>query len=408
MNCTLPWFEMFVRNTGIARPCCYFAQSPSLMMTESGNLDIVQFWNGTFMQEVRGSWRDRRIAGTGCEDCRLLKFDLPVLPYLSMPENELSPRQCANLRQAQDEFRSQRSIMRAYPVKYTFEFGHQCNLRCAMCPQFDKVTAPRLDHEALLRQAEILSLADQISLQGGEPFVIPSVLRLIEAFSRIPDFATVRLTFVTNGTLLHRHLDTLAAFRRVSLSVSLDAVGARYDRIRKGASWQQTSANVLAVRDFIKKSRKDWQLCTTIVMMKSSLETLLDFVDWCISHDVLCNAFQPMVQDGYLDDEDIFTHPELLAGIPNWRDIIEASIAKLTTRGWLQSARHLATVGDELERQVMRQTGNTSEPVTRFGSQVAAVAAFDGESQHFIKGGYAVLAKNMSVGVKRLLEKMSK
>lgn len=85
-----------------------------------------------------------------------------------------------------------------------------------------------------------------------------------------------------------------------------------------------------------------------------------------------------MVQDGYLDDEDIFTHPELLADIPNWRDIIEASIAKLMTRGWLQSARHLATVGDELERQALRHSGHRGEPVTRFSSQVAAVATTDG------------------------------
>jgi sulfatase maturation enzyme AslB (radical SAM superfamily) len=275
-----------------------------------------------------------------------------------------------------------------------------------MCPQHDKITAPKIDADLLINQSDVLCLADQISMQGGEPFIIPEALKLIDVFSKDSAFESVRMVFVTNGTVLQRHLETLSRFKRVSLSVSLDSVGKTYEHIRKGAKWNITESNLLATRDIIHNSRPEWELFTTMVLMKSSLESLVDFVDWCVSHRIMCNSFMPIYQNGFLEEEDIFKNIAMLESIPNWRDIFSAALTKLISANWIYSAKQLAAVADQLDNLTCNGTNkikiNFLDRVNRFEAEMNTESPpqllFEYRGFNIIDYRNSVLAFSTSIG----------
>jgi cyclic pyranopterin phosphate synthase len=88
----------------------------------------------------------------------------------------------------------------------------------------------RQSHEAILRFEEILRLcrilADlgvrRIKVTGGEPLVRKGVVSFIRAVKAIPGIEQVTLT--TNGILLDKYLDELAAASLSGINVSLDSL----------------------------------------------------------------------------------------------------------------------------------------------------------------------------------------
>jgi hypothetical protein len=112
------------------------------------------------------------------------------------------------------------------------------------------------------------------------------------------------------------------------------------------------------------------------VVMKTSLENLLPFVDWCIGHDFPVH-FVPLLSQtagGALDTdpEDIFQFPELLDDVAGWEDVFDQAIARLTARGWVEAgAGPLALMKREL--QVKREQGRREAQVRRLRGRVAAL-----------------------------------
>jgi GTP 3',8-cyclase len=110
----------------------------------------------------------------------------------------------------------------------------RCNLRCRYCMPRE-VFGP--DHQFLARE-ELLSFeeiarvagvmaaqgVDRIRLTGGEPLLRRGLERLVEMLARIPGIDDLSLT--TNGLLLERRAQALAAAGLNRVTVSLDALDA--------------------------------------------------------------------------------------------------------------------------------------------------------------------------------------
>lgn len=111
--------------------------------------------------------------------------------------------------------------------KMDIGLSEYCNLKCQMC---------RRPSDALFLDAERCKKAiteavqvgvEVISFSGGEPFVHPRILEILEH-----SFALgVRVQMVTNGTIIKEHqLDFLS--RLDCITVSVDGLGDVHDRIR--------------------------------------------------------------------------------------------------------------------------------------------------------------------------------
>lgn len=104
----------------------------------------------------------------------------------------------------------------------------RCNLRCVYCmPPHGVSWRPRqeiLSYEEILevvRAAASMGLC-KVRLTGGEPLVRRSLPDLVAAIARLPAVREVSLT--TNGLLLDRYANTLAAAGLARVNISLDTL----------------------------------------------------------------------------------------------------------------------------------------------------------------------------------------
>jgi cyclic pyranopterin phosphate synthase len=127
----------------------------------------------------------------------------------------------------------------------------RCNLRCCYCAPGGILD--KLPHAAILRYEEILRLVrvgaglgiSKVRVTGGEPLVRRGVVSFLAALGRQPGLTDVSLT--TNGVLLERHLEGLAAAGVRRLNISLDTLDRdKYRRITGGDYFPAVWRAVLA------------------------------------------------------------------------------------------------------------------------------------------------------------------
>lgn len=127
----------------------------------------------------------------------------------------------------------------------------RCNLRCVYCMPAEGV--PAVSHCCILTYDEIERVCKifanlgvkKIKLTGGEPLVRKNIAALVRGIKEIDGIEEVTLT--TNGTLLEKQGDELAAAGIDSINVSLDTlVPDKFRAITRGG-------NIQDVLDGIKK-----------------------------------------------------------------------------------------------------------------------------------------------------------
>ena len=123
----------------------------------------------------------------------------------------------------------------ARPINYLrISVTDRCNLRCVYCMPAGGI--PLLSHKEILRFEEIERIVrvaagmgiHKVRLTGGEPLAragLPDLVRLIAATPEIDD-----ISLTTNGHLLPRYAEELAAAGLNRVNVSLDSL--RADRFR--------------------------------------------------------------------------------------------------------------------------------------------------------------------------------
>lgn len=115
----------------------------------------------------------------------------------------------------------------------------RCNMRCRYCvsgdllklkPQNELLSLDEI--EAVIRAALVLDF-DAFRFTGGEPLVREGLLDFLLRVSRLDGVR--KLSLSTNGSMLERSLDQLAAARVQSLNISLDTLRpTRYEQITRG------------------------------------------------------------------------------------------------------------------------------------------------------------------------------
>jgi cyclic pyranopterin phosphate synthase len=129
----------------------------------------------------------------------------------------------------------------------------RCNLRCAYCMPPEGV--PLVWRSEILSYEEIADVArvavamgiTTIRLTGGEPLVRRDVVRLVRMLAVIDGLRDLAMT--TNGILLPRYAQRLAAAGLRRVNVSLDATDpGRFREITRGGDVRQVLAGIEAAR----------------------------------------------------------------------------------------------------------------------------------------------------------------
>jgi MoaA/NifB/PqqE/SkfB family radical SAM enzyme len=166
-----------------------------------------------------------------------------------------------------DEFLDNIHKTKIYPVELDLKLGNYCNLSCRMCSSYSssgvagenkkilKETGVDLginDYEKkfvqdkwYLQDEFVDSIKDMISnglrhlkFTGGEPFMVPSVLKLIN-FCIENDYAkNIDLIIITNVTLIdEKWIARFKHFKFVNINCSLDGIGHAFEYIRHPGKW---------------------------------------------------------------------------------------------------------------------------------------------------------------------------
>jgi cyclic pyranopterin phosphate synthase len=106
----------------------------------------------------------------------------------------------------------------------------RCNLRCFYCMRNDVKFLPRSDLLSIEEMERLAAIflrlgVRKLRLTGGEPLARPGVMTLVDKLGeRLAAGEYDELTLTTNGMLLQRHAETLAAAGMRRINVSLDTL----------------------------------------------------------------------------------------------------------------------------------------------------------------------------------------
>ena len=126
-----------------------------------------------------------------------------------------------------------------FPQFVSFTVTNACNLRCRMCGQWSDqgYILNRVKSESPAMQLQDwIRLTDEIAeypirfilIRGGEPFLFPGIIDLIRHINRKGLFVSID----TNGTLLGKYVEELAAIGNMHITFSVDGPEAVHDAVR--------------------------------------------------------------------------------------------------------------------------------------------------------------------------------
>ncbi len=143
-----------------------------------------------------------------------------------------------------------------------------CNLRCAMCNQWGdngyfKNGIRKVEHMDPSAMRSLLAQVDPrdslISVHGGEPFAYKHIGQLFELLAA----GDYDVMVSTNGTLISKHVQSLAKVKNLSLLLSIDGDEQRHDAIRGEGRFRQAQEQV----EELCRLRKDLGLPMPFIVM---------------------------------------------------------------------------------------------------------------------------------------------
>lgn len=197
-----------------------------------------------------------------------------------------------------------------------------CNFRCSYCMPEDCHSF--LKHGQLMTAAEIEALATifvkrgvtKIRLTGGEPLVRKDFDEILERLSKL----NVELLITTNGSLIHKHIDSFKKAGVVSVNVSLDSLKpTAFEEITKRNVFERVWSNVMMLLE------NDFRVKINAVAMRGSIEhELFDFIELTRSQPLHVRfiEFMPFAGNSWCKNK-VITAAELLANAQEHYDIIK-------------------------------------------------------------------------------------
>jgi MoaA/NifB/PqqE/SkfB family radical SAM enzyme len=178
------------------------------------------------------------------------------------------------------------------PFFANLSLTNKCNLRCEICGSqrfIDETGTPRrhMAREKFLAVAEtIFPFLVEVELNSqGDPLLHPDIELVLEAMARHRCDVKIQ----TNGTLFsERMLERLMACRG-TVNLSLDAVGPRFDEVRRGGNWTKAEPGLLALLKHRDPRGLTVGLYPTVT--RRTLNDFLPILDWSAEYGVDAVSF---------------------------------------------------------------------------------------------------------------------
>jgi MoaA/NifB/PqqE/SkfB family radical SAM enzyme len=308
--CVAPWTHSVVAVNSKLRPCCVSQQKLKYSVTEHDT-----WWNGEEMQQLRSDLLNG-VQNTDCNHC--WKSESLGRESLRQNYNKLF-KSYIDFPQLRDTLKNNNLDNVTMPTTWELDIGNLCNLKCIMCDptRSDKIQQEVIAHTTVFESFPVLVAQSQtetvtnwldtevgqdflskikpnlkwLKLQGGESLAVRSIRDLIENL----DASEVVLSIITNGTILDRRLlSALSKFKKVEISISIEAIGAANDVIRYGSNWEIIEKNIILLN---KLSNVELQL--NHVLQNTSTIFLPDVIKFAESNN-LHLAVLPLSTPQYL------------------------------------------------------------------------------------------------------------
>jgi Radical SAM superfamily len=185
--------------------------------------------------------------------------------------------------------------------------GNFCNLKCIMCSpdQSSSIAAERHTHRerfikigARMPRAEmpyywkeeefkqfaqtvLTKNARRVNITGGEPFIIPEVVKFLDMLAPRADNLT--LVFNTNLTEVgDKLLTALKKFKSIRICISLEGTGAMNDYVRYPSRWADIESNI----QLLKRELPQAILEINHVLQHTSVYALPDLIEFAKQHNM--------------------------------------------------------------------------------------------------------------------------
>ena len=173
--------------------------------------------------------------------------------------------------------------------------------------------------------------AKVIKFTGGEPFMIPQVKKIIKRLIDEGVSSNIELHIITNGSYdMTDWNDLFEKFKTTKVNVSIEAVGKRYEYIRPGSSWAQTSENLIK---FNKLKPKNSDVTVSVLPMVFNHNNMDEIIDWCSDNNINCFKSTPVIRPAFMSPgamedkslrEKLIEQSEIMDKVhgTNWRDFV--------------------------------------------------------------------------------------
>ena len=369
-----------------ASPCCHFnspllKEAAQLPVNVSKGDSIGDVWNSPLFTGLRGNIVQNTPAFEPCKKCfatenRSSHHDsLPLASQMRFaginPEyiiagksffNALSEPQQQNIYAAQQSLENRDTRLDSVPLSYLMRFGYKCNLRCVMCSHEEmyRNRGPgELDTGWLTTQEEYFAKSLIVTVTGGEPLFMQSSTQFILWFLRNGALANTELRINTNAMLLAGFIPQFNS-ANVTLTVSIDSYGERYEKIRAGSSWKTVTGNIDAFLQSKNKIAPHNQLvniyCT---ITRTGLPGIPDLVRWVMDRGLGMDFTLVENWNEAAHAENLLETPERLADIPRWQRYFDEAIGLLEENvSDRYAAEHLTVLRDKVSKVCANYRGS--------------------------------------------------
>lgn len=270
--CVLPWIHRFVNHGGEVQLCCNSEEyKQSYIKSDSG--DLITATSGFSDKQIGDTHHIRKIRQSmlqgiwpsACKRC--MTVEQCGGSSRRVHENQHFKHHIPWILENTDE----QGYAPARIHSRDYRLGNLCNLRCRMChPRASKLmlddwnSVSRRRHRLKGKKAhqlvnmnwfqneqmwsdfaEHIHALEHLHFAGGEPLVIPEILKVLETCVEMGVASQIELSFNTNVTRIpQKHRNLWPQFKSVNLLCSVDAFGALNDYIRYPSKWATIARNL--------------------------------------------------------------------------------------------------------------------------------------------------------------------
>jgi sulfatase maturation enzyme AslB (radical SAM superfamily) len=277
--CVMPWSNIATETNGKCKICC-IVMTNKYIKTDSGEDARIQthslneIWNSKYVRSIRlkmlsGEWPDDCFY---CKRQEVKKISSPRLEYNKMWMSD-------NITSRVEESIHNEGWVTDPPSSLEPRPGISCNLKCTMCWSMSSSSILKERTEALDSNSASTYLKDvwtsevldaknsdfswgnqpqyienfekcalhlrRLYFTGGEPFLLKSNFDRLQYLIDIGHTNLV-VSLTTNLTIWNqKYIDILAHFKKLELTVSMDAYGDINSYVRRPCEWKDVEKNFL-------------------------------------------------------------------------------------------------------------------------------------------------------------------